>query len=191
MEAHMDPESELVAASQQGDWEAFGRLIVIHQERIYGLAIRMMNNHHDAEDIVQETFLLAYRKLNGFRGKSSLGTWLYRIAVNLCLSKARKKKPLEMEEEEISRLPDHEHRSSLSLLAQAEEWKQNLSLAVAKLPPRQRMCFLLRNREDLSYREISERMGCREGTAKALHHQALRSLRNLLSKYMEDTHANP
>ena len=182
----MDPEEELVSSAQQGDLNAFRRLIDIHQERVYGLAVRMTRNHHDAEDITQETFILAYRKLNGFKGKSSLGTWLHRIAVNLCLSRARKRRPAEIEEETIARLPDKESRTGLDSQAQANQLREQLSDAVANLPPRQRMCFLLRTQEDLKYREVARLMGCREGTAKALYHQAIAHLRKDLSEYLEE-----
>jgi len=185
----MDPEHGLVSAAQRGDLEAFSRLIQIHQERIYALAVRMTRNHHDAEDITQETFILAYRKLKGFRGKSSLGTWLHRIAVNLCLSRARKKRPSELDEEMIPRIPDRENRTRIEVQAQANQLKESLASAVAKLPPRQRMCFLLRTQENLKYREVSRLMKCKEGTAKALYHQALGNLRKDLSAYVEESHA--
>src|SRR5580692_4362667 len=80
-----DDEGILIARSRSGDWEAFAALIRMHQRMIHSLAYRMTGSAADAEDLAQETFIRAYRSLDGYRGAAKFSSWLYRIALNLCL----------------------------------------------------------------------------------------------------------
>src|SRR5690349_9614078 len=84
-------EAELVARCRAGDMGAFEELYRQHSTRLYNLAFRMAGNAADADDLLQEIFLLAFRKLDSFRGASALGTWLYRLGMNVCLDRLRSK----------------------------------------------------------------------------------------------------
>jgi len=84
-------DDELVKLSRNGDKNAFGELVKRHEGKVYALGFRFMKNREDAADVMQDTFLQAYRKLGSFEGKSAFSTWLYRIAVNICLMRKRKK----------------------------------------------------------------------------------------------------
>ena len=84
-------DDELVKLSRNGDKNAFGELVKRHEGKVYTLGFRFMKNREDAADVMQDTFLQAYRKLGSFEGKSAFSTWLYRIAVNICLMRKRKK----------------------------------------------------------------------------------------------------
>lgn len=183
----MSCETELVQAAQKGDIQAFEELVRAHQQKVYALALRMTRNHHDAEDMMQQCFIKAYRTLPRFKGQSSFFTWVYRIAVNECISHSRKRVPVPLPDEDLV------NRAGPSRVTEAfaggsDRVKKLLAAAIDALPARQKICLLLRQEEELSYSEISERMGCREGTAKALHHQALCSLRKTLSPHLEAHH---
>ncbi len=85
-------EQELVKNAKQGDKRAFSELVSMYSERVYNLALRILRNREDAEDILQETFLTALEKIDGFDGRSTFFTWIYRIATNASLMKLRRKK---------------------------------------------------------------------------------------------------
>ena len=84
---------ELVSRARQGDKQAFDTLVGLHQDRVFALAYRMLGSAEDAADIQQEAFVKAWRSLGKFRGDASFGTWVHRIAVNLCLARKRRKQP--------------------------------------------------------------------------------------------------
>ena len=88
------PDEILVKKSQKGDYLSFEELVKRYEKKIYSLAYRIMGNKEDASDVLQETFLQAFKKLAGFKGKAKFSTWLYRIAVNICLMRKRKRKKM-------------------------------------------------------------------------------------------------
>ncbi|HET7220431.1 MAG TPA: RNA polymerase sigma factor [Vicinamibacterales bacterium] len=175
-------ELALAARCRQGDLGAFEELYRTHAGRLYGVAFRMVGNAADAEDLLQEIFLAAHRKLDSFRGESALGTWLYRLAVNLCLDYLRSRTgraiqvtdPLEGE----PGLPDAAGRG----LAERTVSKMDLERALAQLPEGCRTAFILHDVEGLEHREVAEVMGIAEGTSKSQVHKARLRLRSLLSR---------
>lgn len=165
-----------------GDRGAFDALVRRYQREIYGLTYRMTRNAEDARDLAQEAFLQAYRSLASFRGQSGFSTWLYRIAMNLCLNqlKARRREdPGEVDGDLVDPRVD-----ALAVLA-TEERDRALLAAIQALPHQQRATLVLRVYQGLSHREISAVLGCAEGTAKANYFHAIRTLQRKLQAYRE------
>lgn len=178
-------------ALRAGDRVEFSRLVDTYSGVIYRLAVKMLEDPQDAEDVLQETFIKAFRHLSKFDGRSSLSTWLYRIATNESLMMLRRRKhitisidePLDSAEQEQEPmqivdwccLPESELMSSEALAY--------LDQAVEKLPHSLRVVFLLRDIEGLSTRETSEVLNLSEAAVKTRLSRARMRLRELLSEY--------
>jgi len=176
---------------QGGNPEEFSRLVNMYSSKIYRLAIKMLNQQQDAEDVLQETFIKAYRGLKSFDGRSKLSTWLFRIATNEALMILRRKHPdflsidesLETEEGEQEPvqivdwccLPENEFLS--------EETRKLLDAAVQTLPESLRVVFLLRDINDLSTHETAEVLGLSDTAVKTRLSRARLRLREELSVY--------
>jgi len=172
----------LVERCRRGELGAFEELYRAHAGRIYGLAVRMLGNNADAEDLLQEIFLTAHRKLESFRGDSALGTWLYRLATNQILdhvrSRAARTGQLTDGLEDDSTLPDAMgHR-----LGDRAIDRIDLERALSQLPEGCRAAFVLHDVEGLEHREVAEVLGIAEGTSKSQVHKARLRLRALLSR---------
>jgi RNA polymerase sigma-70 factor (ECF subfamily) len=181
----------LVAALKTGDQRAFAELVERHSGTVYNLALRMMGNPQEAEEVMQETFISAFRSLDRFEGRSQLGTWLYRIAYNAALMRLRKRQvptssidePLIGEDgEELPRqlidwdsLPDD--------IALNRELRAELDKAVSALPATLRSVFVLRDIEGLSTAEVAETLGLTETNVKVRLHRARLALREELTAY--------
>ena len=175
-------ELALVERCRQGDLAAFEEVYRTHAGRLYSVACRLVGNQADAEDLLQEIFLAAHRKLDSFRGDSALGTWLYRLATNLCLdhlrSKATRTSQLTDTLENEPGLSDATSRG----LAERTVARLDLERALAKLPEGCRAAFVLHDIEGLEHREVAGILGVAEGTSKSQVHKARLRLRSLLSK---------
>lgn len=171
----------LVERCRQGDLDAFGELYQAHSGKLYSLTWRMVGNQSDAEDLLQEVFLSAHRKLDSFRGESALGTWLYRLAMNLCLdhlrSRAARTDQVTGSIDDEPWIPDAGSRS----LADRAVHRLDLERALAQLPEGCRAAFLLHDVEGLEHREVGEVLGIAEGTSKSQVHKARLRLRSLLA----------
>jgi RNA polymerase sigma-70 factor (ECF subfamily) len=173
---------DLAERCRRGDLGAFEEVYRAHSRRLYGVALRMLANPADAEDMLQEIFLAAHRKLDSFRGESALGTWLYRLAVNLCLDYLRSKtgRAIQMTDA-IGDEPTLLDSSSRGLAERAVT-KLDLERALAQLPEGCRTAFVLHDVQGLEHREVGEIMGIAEGTSKSQVHKARLRLRALLSR---------
>lgn len=162
-----------VLACQRGDREAFDVLVAKYQRDVYRLCYRYVNNHHDASDLAQEAFLKAYRALPRFRGDSAFSTWLYRIAVNTCLSFRSGSKPT------VQELPDTltDDRPSASDRVFEDERARLVREAVSRLPEKQRATLILKIYQDLTHDEVARILGTTVGTVKANLFHALANLR--------------
>ncbi|HJR59178.1 MAG TPA: RNA polymerase sigma factor [Vicinamibacterales bacterium] len=174
-------EASLIERCRRGELGAFEEIYRAHSGKLYGLILRMVGNPSDAEDLLQEVFLSAHRKLEGFRGESALGTWLYRLATNHCLdylrSRAAKAGQLTDGLDEEPGLADAGSRT----IAEQTVAKMDLERAVAQLPAGCRAAFLLHDVEGLEHREVADALGIAEGTSKSQVHKARSRLRALLS----------
>jgi RNA polymerase sigma-70 factor (ECF subfamily) len=172
---------ELVRRCRAGDADAFEDLYRQHAGRLFNLTSRMVGTAQEAEDVLQDIFLLAYRKLDSFRGESSLGTWLYRLGMNQCLDHlrgrhARMNQATDSLDAEGAETPV-EPLSSAPLAVN----RMDLERAIGRLPEGCRAAFLLHDVEGFEHREIAAILGVSEGTSKSQLHKARRKLRALLS----------
>lgn len=172
-------DAALVDRCRRGELDAFEELYRQHATRLYNLAFRMLGNAADAEDAVQDTFLVAHRRLESFRGDSALGTWLYRLAVNQCLDRLRSRSSRDLRATDSIDEPD---RAWQQPAARADRPVERLDLqhAIAKLPEGSRSVFVLHDIEGLEHREIGDVLGISEGTSKSQLHKARMRLRELL-----------
>ena len=174
-----------------GDRAEFARLVDAYSSPIYRLGLRMLGNPQDAEDVLQNTFLNALTHLPGFERRSSLATWLYRIAANEALMLIRKRKP----EIELEPVEGGEHAEDLKP-AQIVDWsalpedellsgegKNVLDAAIQSLPEPLRIVFILRDVEGLSIKETAESLNLSETNVKTRLLRARLSLRETLSAY--------
>jgi RNA polymerase sigma-70 factor (ECF subfamily) len=184
-------ELALVERCRQGDLAAFESIYRTHAGRLYSVACRLLGNPADAEDMLQDIFLAAHRKLDTFRGDSALGTWLYRLAMNLCLdylrSRAARTGRLTGALEDEPGLSDTGSRR----LAEQAVTRMDLERALAQLPEGCRTAFVLHDIEGLEHREIAEVLGVAEGTSKSQVHKARLRLRALLGSEAGGGRARP
>ena len=180
-----------LAALHAGDKAEFARVVDTYYEMIYRLAIRMLNNPQDAEDILQETFIKAYRNFKNFDGRSSVSTWLYRIATNEALMFLRRHHPdttsIDDTHESDDGLEKPTHIVDWCCLPEEElmsaEARAHLDEAVESLPPNLRVVFILRDIHGLSTRETAEVLNLTEMAVKTRLSRARFKLRELLSMY--------
>ena len=175
-------ELKLVERCRAGELGAFEELYRAHSGRLFSLAVRMLGNRSDAEDLLQEIFLSAHRKLDSYRGDAALGTWLYRLAMNQILdhvrSRAARTGQLTDGLDDASVLADAGgHR-----LADRAINRIDLERALAELPEGCRAAFVLHDVEGLEHKEVSEVLGIAEGTSKSQVHKARLRLRGLLGR---------
>jgi len=177
-------------ALRAGDRSEFARLVDAYSSPIYRLGLRMLGREQDAEDVLQNTFIQAFTHIAKFEGRSSLSTWLYRIAVNEALMLLRRERP-EISIEAASSDDQDEIAPTLFVdwgaLPEEEllsaEGKKALDKAIQNLPETLRMVFSLRDIQDLSIKETAETLGLTETTIKTRLLRARLSLREQLSTY--------
>ncbi len=162
--------------------ETFSEAVVKYRERIFLVILKYVRNREDAKDLTQEAFIRAYRSRESFRGKASLYTWIFRIALNMALNfKTRSRISLHSSLEDT---PELYGKSDTSGSIMNRELNQKIDEAVSELPNRQRMAFVLRYYEELPFAEVAETMNITEGAAKANYHQAIKKLRGKLTHYL-------
>jgi RNA polymerase sigma-70 factor, ECF subfamily len=171
-------DAALVERCRRGELGAFDELYRQHAGRLYSLAFRMLGHAADAEDAVQDAFLLAHRRLDSFRGEAALGTWLYRLTVNQCLDRLRSRAA--REGHATDSLDEPEARREPAGRADSVVERMDLQGAIARLPPGGRAVFVLHDVEGLEHREIALQLGISEGTSKSQLHKARLRLRELL-----------
>jgi RNA polymerase sigma-70 factor, ECF subfamily len=162
----------------KADVPAFEELYQQHSTRLFNLAWRMCGTRADAEDLLQEIFLLAYRKLPDFRGDSAVGTWLYRLAMNRCLDHLKSRHT--RAGDKTNQL-DEETMSGPRLVSDSGINRLDLERAIARLPEGARAAFLLHDVEGFQHQEIATILGISEGTSKSQVHKARLRLRALLT----------
>lgn len=190
MNKHRKKSKFNISALQSGNRTDFARLVEEYSSQIYRLAIKMLKNQQDAEDILQETFIKAYHALPDFEGRSSLSTWLYRIAMNEALMFLRRKFPEQVSIEAPFQEKDEESPLEITdwcCLPESElmslEARDNLEKSVDALTEPLRLVFLLRDIEGLSTRETAEVLDISENAVKTRLSRARFQLREMLSTY--------
>jgi RNA polymerase sigma-70 factor, ECF subfamily len=177
----VEPERDdqaLVIACLEGDKGAFDQIVERHRRSVYQVCFRFTNNHEDASDLAQETFVRAWKGLPNFKGQAALSTWLYRIAVNVSLNRVSVKKP-EVDAIEPDRLVDNTGPAPGDKLVR-EERARAVRRAINALPEKQRATLILRTYQDLSHKEIADILGSSVGAVKANFFHALANLKKIL-----------
>jgi RNA polymerase sigma-70 factor (ECF subfamily) len=167
-------DSELVERFRNGDESAFTALVRRHEERIFGLAMRMTGERSDALDATQDAFVQAFRRAADFRGDSSFGTWLYRIGINSCKDVLRKRQRTPVPTEQ---LPDSGNPSSVEDAVTA---RVDLSRALQELPEEYREAVCMHDLGGIPYEEIATLTGVAVGTVKSRISRGRRRLAELL-----------
>jgi RNA polymerase sigma-70 factor (ECF subfamily) len=172
-------DTALVAASVAGQREAFDIIVERHRRSVYQVCYRFVGNHEDASDLAQDAFVRAWRGLKNFQGQAALSTWLYRIAVNVCLNRvSAKTPPLEAIESE-DRFEDTRTESAPQALMRGER-AAAVRKAIASLPNKQRATLILRTYHDMSHQQIADVLGSSVGAVKANFFHALANLKRIL-----------
>jgi RNA polymerase sigma-70 factor (ECF subfamily) len=180
-----------VALARGGDSEAFRALVERHSRAVFRLAHRMTGNAHDAEDVVQETFLRAYRQLGRFESRANFSTWLHRIAVNCSIDLIRSRPHKEAPHEAA----DLEHygagseateptQASPERLMLSTEVQERITAAMASLSRMERAAFVLRHFEGHSIDDISRALGLKTNATKHSIFRAVRKMRTALEPFV-------
>lgn len=173
-DTRVDWEAALVQRACAGDTRAFERLYREHAGRVYGLCLRMTRDAQLAEDCTQETFINAWRALAKFETRSTLSTWLHRIAVNVSLERRRKSTPVEP-------LPEEQEEGATGWTLETPVEVREIENAIGALPDGARDALVLHALYGYSHSEAAQMLGVAEGTCKAQLHRARRLLRERLA----------
>ncbi len=164
-------EAALVARARDGDQDAFGVLVRLHQRQVYNLALRILRDNEEAYEATQEAFLSAWQGLQGFRGQARFATWLYRIAYNYCLRVTESRRRDAAARAELLAASARELRPEQRLSAEharraEQELREQVRTEIAGLPAKYRAVLVLRHLQELSYEEIAQVMRVPIGTVK-------------------------
>jgi RNA polymerase sigma-70 factor (ECF subfamily) len=182
---HID-ERALVARAAAGDGQAFEQLIDLHGRRTYRMLVRIVGDPGDAEDVLQETLLKAWRALPRFRGEAQFSTWLYRIAVNEAnrrLAREARRRTLPLEET-LAEVPDLDPGPAAH--AETAELRELVAWCLGELPPQYREAVVLRDIEGLTNEEASEALGLTVRNFKSRLHRGRMGIRRLLEQHQTD-----
>ena len=169
-----DDEKRLLERFRGGDRSAFDEIVARHRLAVYRVARRILGSHHDADDATQETFVRAWRALDGFRGEARLSTWLIRIALNVSRTAGAGREAVSPLEHAAHLAGEGEPADDA---AERHDAGRRVRRAVAQLPPRQREVVALKAFSDLTYEEVAAAMGLTVGAVKAHFHQAVSNLK--------------
>jgi RNA polymerase sigma-70 factor (ECF subfamily) len=172
----------LLERAVEGNRQAFRDIISLYQQKVFLLAYSILRNREDALDVVQETFMRLYQKLDAYEKDRNFQAWLLQIAKNLSIDYYRKHNARRRELESNRSVEDlhlaaGDHRSNPA----SSELRRVISRCLEKLGERQRLIFVMRHFNGLEYREIAQILGISVGTVKSLHFKAVRNLKNWLS----------
>lgn len=170
----MRPDLNLVEDVKKGDKHAFSQLVQRHQQAMVRVALRLTRDLELAEDVVQESFLKAYQKIDSFEGRSSFKSWLYQITMNTAKNRLRSQPRESLNVEDIHLAVESGADGSV----EDGDVREQIRSEIDKLPQRQRLALTLRIFDDLSFKEIAAIMNCPYDTAKANYRHALLKLRD-------------
>lgn len=176
----------MIERIQTGDGKAFDTLVTEYRQRVVNLSFAMLSDYEEACDAAQETFVKVYRNISGFRGDSSLSTWIYRIAKNVCndFLRKRKERTVSIDDEEAKTdLSDESYSPEKS--AEKKELSRLVRDAISRLDENSREVLVLYEFEHMSYDEIAELLKLPPGTVKSRISRTREKLKNILSPYRE------
>ncbi len=185
----MTDEHELIAGLARGDRAAFRELVETHKKKVYFLALDMVGNPVDAEDVSQEVFLKVFRSFDTFHREAKLGSWLYRITYNACIDHLRKRAatPEPMEDEALEagfrshpQISGPRASTDPAVAAERGQLRERIERALEVVSPREKAVFLLRHYEDLALGDIADALGLSVGSVKSYLFRAVRKLRKEL-----------
>jgi RNA polymerase sigma-70 factor (ECF subfamily) len=184
-------DEQVVERALTGDAEAFGEIVQRWERRIFALAYGMLGREEDARDATQETFLAAFRNLRGFRGEAKVSSWLHRIAVNQCITRQRRAKVrneagLDDEEEKDASSFSAPLESSPARVAEGREQVEAVRRAVNSLPIELRQVVVMKEFEELTFREMADALDLPLSTVKSRLYTALRQLQMRLQRFGND-----
>lgn len=189
----MDPDAKLMLEFAKGNTSAFDQILKKYKGIVINIAYRFIQNRAEAEDIAQEVFLKVYNSARRYKPEAKFSTWIHKITTNFCLNKLRAKKnlravsldnPIMIENKIIRGNPDSPCDHPFTDL-EKEELKQFIQEAISSLPINQKMVVILQKYEGLSYKEISEIMGCSTSAVDSLLHRAKQSLKKKLTPHFK------
>jgi RNA polymerase sigma-70 factor (ECF subfamily) len=196
-DADLTGETELLQGLWAGEPAAFRRLVELNSANVYNVALKLLGDEEEAEDVLQETFLSAFQAIDRFEGRSSLSTWLYRIAYNASLMRLRKRR--QMTTFSLDMPPDQENEPAEGVSRHLVDWStvpddqlltaeahQEMDRAIAELPETLRSTFILRDIQGLSGAETAEVLGITVQAVKNRLHRARLRLRDRLSEYFSE-----
>ncbi len=166
---------DLVRRCREGDLSAFEVIYRRHSTSLYNLILRMVGNLADAEDLLQEIFLLAFNKLSSYKGQAALSTWFYRVAVNRCLDYIRSRAA---RNQSVTDSLDEKEGIFPAAAGESISERMDLEKAIGQLPHSTRAAFLLFDVEGFEHREVADILGVAEGTSKSLVHRARHRIRD-------------
>lgn len=185
-----ESDEQLVRRAQQDDERAFGELVTRYESKVYSLALKMLRNPEDAEDVLQDTFLRAYRGIKSFQGNSTFSTWIYRITANSALMRLRKRQLPTVsiddadERETPINIADWAPGPVEQLLNQ--ETQAAMAEAIEALPAEFRQVFVLRDLEELSNAEVADILDLSVAAVKSRLHRARLKIRNRLATHFAE-----
>ncbi len=195
-EADEDPsllrEKLLLARLRRREERAFAELVRTHQDRVYDLCCRMLNDREEALDVAQEVFVSLHASVASFRGESRLSTWIFRIAKNHCLNRLKyltrrqRSRTDDLDDVPEGELSRHQPNPSPQEALLGKEQASRVQSAIAQLPDDQRLLIVLRDLEGLTYDEMVQITDEPEGTVKSRLHRARSALAGLLSKLRQE-----
>jgi RNA polymerase sigma-70 factor (ECF subfamily) len=188
-----DPSSEqaLIDRCRRQDVEAFGKFVDLYQNRVFGFVRKMVSNPEEAADVTQDVFIRAYQNFERFDGRSSVRTWLFRIAHNLCIDRARKN---DRTPQSVSMAADHDDFEAMDVadtrwqadhILMREELVAIVDAAIGTMSEKLRSVLLLHDREDMPYEEIADLLTIPVGTVKSRLFLARAHLQRALQPYLQ------
>ena len=188
MEKHLSEDSELIRQAHEGDEMACQVLVERYMRMVYALALDMTGDHHDAEDLSQETFMKAFRSLDSFKSQAKFSSWLCRITINLCIDRRRRRRintvSIAADVDDSSNGPVSRSGSPQATRPEVEIERallqERVADAIAGLPDRERAVFVLRHYHRSPIKEIAKVLQVKEGTVKSTLFKALKRLQERL-----------
>ena len=182
-----ETEKDLIRRAKSGDQDAFGQLVLAHQNKVYTLCVHMVTNREEAEDLAQEAFLKAWRSLSSFQEESSFATWMHRLTTNVCLDHLRKQArrqnistAVSLDDEESGWTEPDDHTQDPQRRLEQREQRELLAKALNELPEHHRRLIIMREVSGLSYQEIADALDADLGTVKSGISRARERLRKIL-----------